>query len=145
MVKSGCSCPFTFILVQYQDILVNSNQSELKVRLKSCMFSIIRNLINQFSTNFCVKSKLQELRGHKLVPVMSRKLEFFQFTTNCTQLSLHNLEEILRQVGNIDTVQYPENSKIKKLLLESNYNFKKFSLHETQQLCTVNKPITHNF
>ena len=114
MVKSGCSCPFTFILVQYKDILGNSNQSELKVRLKSFMFSIIRNLINQFSTNFCVKSKLQELRGHKLVPVMSRKLEFFQFTTNCTQLSLHNLEEILRQVGNIDTVQYPENSKIKK-------------------------------
>ena len=34
----------------------------------------------QLSSNLCVKSKLEELRGHKVVLVMSRKFDLFHDT-----------------------------------------------------------------
>ena len=36
----------------------------------------------------------------------------------------------------------PENSGIVRPLWESSFNFKKFNKHETQQLCSVNRPIS---
>ena len=35
-----------------------------------------------------------------------------------------------------------ENSEIERRLLYSNYDFKKSNMHKTQQLCSVNRPIS---
>ena len=62
--------------------------------------------------------------------------------------SWRDKQDKLEKYSDVEYLNYlqwePENSGIVRRLLESSFNFKKFNDDETQQLCTVKRPISQN-